>query len=583
MLTSYARGCRTAGAALGRPGLRLACATALTFCLSLPSIADNTMYRGGSGLAGAYAEKVTLPLVLNWRYTTNYAPYNTSSPAVVGDTVYFAGGNRVYAVNVQSGALKWRFPQDQPLSTLIAASPAVVGDMVYVGALDGKLYALNAGSGKQAWAFDTRSTIGSSPTVVDGTIYFGSGDGKVWAIDAKTGEPSAPWKGVVKSSDEITGAPAVANGFVYALSLDQVLHAVGSATGKERWQQRVSGSVLNKSPIAVGDFVYVANGSNLNCFVGRSGVLKWFQALASDISVTPAINDEGIFLVTNDGRVRSYEPRTGRPRWKVEPKLDFDVLAPPTISGNTLLIGTVEGGVYALDTTTGAIKWTYHLYPASNSTETIAQSATIAAAPVISDGTIYLVSDDGLAAFRSDSIDTTAPVVSDIEPDMGIVINGAPPIHFEAKIIDEGSGINVDTVKLLLDGIGIAKKPEGRDNDDKPGYKYDVREGVIEYDTPVPNGASTVVPLGDGKHVITVMASDWKGNTVTKSWSITVDNSIAQRYIRKRDVRAAQNRGGSGGGPGGLGGSGSGGPGGRGSGSGGPGGRGGGRGGRGGG
>ena len=356
----------------------------------------------------------------------------------------------------------------------------------------------------------------------------------------------------------------------------QVIHAIGTATGKERWQYRLPASVLNKSPVAAGDYVYVVDGSNIHCIAGRSGVLKWVQNLASDISVTPAISDEGIFLVTTDGRVKSFDARTGRPRWKVEPKLDFDVIAPPSVSGNTLLIGTVEGAIYAVDTTTGAIKWTYRLLPASNNTESIAQSATLAAAPVISNGTVYLVSDDGLAAFRSDAIDSVAPVITDTEPDMGIVINGAPPIHFEARVEDEGSGINTDTLKIMLDGVGLAKRPEGRDNDDKPGYKYDVHDGIIEYDTPAPIGASTVVPLAEGKHIVTVAVSDWKGNTATKSWSFTVDNSITRRYTRKRDLRAAQNRTTTGGGSTGMGssGRGGGGPGGRGGG--GPGGRGGG-------
>lgn len=536
--------------------LALPAAAALFLALGGPVRADNAMFRGGSGLTGAYGEKISLPLAMNWRYTTSFAPYNTSSPAVVGDTVYFAGGNRVYAVSTDSGSLHWQFPVDQPLSTLIASSPAVVDGMLYFGALDGKLYALNADTGKQVWMFDTRSTIGSSPTVVDGVLYFGSGDGRVWAIDAKTGAPAGPWKGGIKTSDEITGAPAIANGFVYALSLDQVLHGIGTATAKERWQYRLPASVLNKSPVAYGDYVYVANGSNIHCLSGRAGVLKWVQNLSSDISSTPAISDEGIFLVTDDGRVRCYDTRTGRPKWKVEPKLDFDVVAPPMVSGTTVVIGTVEGGVYAVDTATGAIKWTYRLMPASNNTESIGDNANIAAAPVISDGTVYLVSNDGLAAFRSDAVDSIAPLITDTEPDMGIVINGAPPIHFEAKITDEGSGLNPASIRVALDGAGVAKRPEGRENDDKPGYKYDVHEGIVEYDTPAPTGASTVVPLADGKHTITVTAADWKGNVASKSWSFTVDNSITRRYIRKRDLRAAQNRNNGQGGPGGRGSSG---------------------------
>jgi outer membrane protein assembly factor BamB len=532
--------------------IALAGAGVLAAALAVPARADNLMFRGGTGLTGSYAEKISLPLAMNWRYTTAFAPYNTSSPAVAGDTVYFAGGNRVYAVSAESGSLKWQFPADQPLSTLIASSPAVVDNTVFFGALDGKLYALRSDSGKQIWAFDTRSTIGSSPTVVDGVVYFGSGDGRVWGIDAKTGDPSGLWKGGLKSTDEITGAPAVANGFVYALSLDQNLHAIGSATAKERWQVRVPGSVLNKSPVAAGEYVYVANGPNIHCFSGRSGVMRWVQNLNSDVSVTPAVSDDGIFVVTNDGRVRSFDTRTGRPRWKVEPKLDFDVVAPPMVTGGTVVIGTTEGGVYAVDGASGEIKWTYRLMPSSNNTDTIGQAANIAAAPVISDGTVYVVSNDGLSAFRSDATDSMAPIISDTEPDMGIVINGAPPIWFEAKIVDEGSGINPASVKISLDGVGIARRPEGRENDDKPGYKFDIHDNVLEYQTIAPTGASTVVPLAEGKHTVTVTASDWMGNVATRSWSFTVDNSISRRYVRKRDARAAQNRGGGMmGGPGG--------------------------------
>jgi uncharacterized membrane protein YgcG len=322
----------------------------------------------------------------------------------------------------------------------------------------------------------------------------------------------------------------------------------------------------------MGDYVYVANGSNLNCLMGRNGLFKWVQILQSEIVTSPAINDQGLFFVTDDGRVHCFDPRTGRNKWKIEPKLDYDVIAPPTISGDTLFIGTLEGGVFAIDTTTGAIKWNYSMQPSSNNTEAIAAATNVAAAPVVANGSVLVLADDGLTSFRSDAVDNTPPTISDTEPEQGIVTNGAPPIHIEAKIVDEGSGVNVDTIKVMLDGNGIAKRPEGVDNDVKPGYTFDIHDDLLEYNTPVPAGASTVVPLVDGKHVVTVSVSDWKGNTATKSWSFTVDNSIQYHYVSKRDRQARNNpnrrgrggRGGMGGygGPGGFGGSG--GPGGRG-------------------
>src|SRR5579862_8534334 len=132
------------------------------------SSADSASKRGGSGHTGAYADKVALPLTLDWRYTTDLAPYNPAAPAISGNTVYFAGGNRVYAADATTGAMKWMYPEDAPMSSFVASSPAVADGYVYFGAMDGKLHALNADTGKAAWAFDTRSTIGASVTIMDG-------------------------------------------------------------------------------------------------------------------------------------------------------------------------------------------------------------------------------------------------------------------------------------------------------------------------------------------------------------------------------------------------------------------------------
>lgn len=529
-------------------GVFSVCAS-ISLLTARPVIADSAMFRGNSGLTGEYAEKITLPLALSWRHTAGYAGYNASSPAVVGETAYFATGDRFHAVDANSGAIRWRFPQDQPLPTRINTSPAVGEGMVYFGGGDGVLYALNASNGRLTWKFDTRSSIGSSPALVEGVLYFGSSDGRVWALDAKTGSEVTTWKGGYRASDEISGAPAVSNGVVYVLSLDQVLHAVGAATGKLRSSIRLGGSVLRMSPVVDGDYVYVGAGSNLYCFLARNLQLqRWYVTLPNDISSSPAVSEKGVFVVTNDNLVYSFENRTGRPRWKAPTKLEFDVVAPPSISGNLLFIGTTQGGVYALDADSGAIKWVYITQPSSTRNDAIVSSTNVAAAPVIANNTLYVLSDDGaLSAFRSDLVDTTPPVISNItiedRPEMGIVLNGAPPIRFQAKLVDEGSGINPDSIRIMIDGEGITRRPPGPENRDKPGFHYDLSNATLEYETPVPSSASRIVPLADGRHTLTITASDWFGNVSTKTWSFTVDNSVAKTARRRRDSETGSMRG----------------------------------------
>jgi len=511
----------------------------------MTAYADAPMFRGGSGLTGSFAGSISAPLSLSWKHTVSAAPNNPSSPAVIGKDVFFVSGSRIYCVDSTSGGLKWRYPADQPMASVVHASPAVADGTVYVAAGDGKLYALNAATGILSWAYDTRSTIQSSPTIVDGIVYFGSGDGRLWAIDTRTHDTVATWKGGVKLTDEIAGAPAVANGMVYALTLDQVLHAVGTATGKERYSQRLPGTVLRQSPIVSGEYVFVANGGNINCFLGRNLTQKWFVPLPGDLATAPAISDQAVYAITTDSTVFCLDARTGRLKWKSQKRLPFEISAPPVIVGSTLVVAANEGAVYLLDADKGTTQWFYKLEPSSNSTEQILTSTNFAASPVVADGVLYLLSDDGtLSAFKANAPDTVGPLITDIEPEMGIVANGEPPYHFEAKIYDEGSGVNPDSIKISIDGEGAPKRPEGREGEDRSGYRFDIHDNMLEYDVIAPTGASAIKPLPNGRHSVTISASDWLGNVTTKTWSFTIDNSITRKLAKKKP--ASSNTGASG-------------------------------------
>jgi PQQ-like domain len=70
----------------------------------------------------------------------------------------------------------------------IISSPAVVNAVVYVGSLDGNIYAFNAITGKQLWSATIECSIyGSSPAVVNGVVYIGSLDNNLYAFNATTG------------------------------------------------------------------------------------------------------------------------------------------------------------------------------------------------------------------------------------------------------------------------------------------------------------------------------------------------------------------------------------------------------------
>jgi outer membrane protein assembly factor BamB len=104
-----------------------------------------------------------------------------SSPAL-GPFVYIGSldGN-LYAIDRDSGDPEWTFETGDK----IESSPALAGDGVYVSSTDGRLYGVNATSGELLGSFATGDAIHSSPAVTEGTVYVGSDDGFVYALSGE--------------------------------------------------------------------------------------------------------------------------------------------------------------------------------------------------------------------------------------------------------------------------------------------------------------------------------------------------------------------------------------------------------------
>ena len=86
-----------------------------------------------------------------------------SQPAIVGDTVYLTSAihqGKVMALDAATGHLKWIRNLSATLTTTgcgqfnpgIWDAPAVVSGVLYIGATDGKVYALDAATGATRWA-----------------------------------------------------------------------------------------------------------------------------------------------------------------------------------------------------------------------------------------------------------------------------------------------------------------------------------------------------------------------------------------------------------------------------------------------
>ena len=174
-----------------------------------------------------------------------------STPLFANGKVYVGSldGN-LYAVDPTSGKEQWRFNAGKG----IVSKPEISSGTIYVGGFGGQLFAVDASTGSQKWAFKAESWVWSRPVVANGKVYFGDFEGNLYALDPSNGEQT--WsnnlgKGPIRSAVAVTSSTVVIateSGWLVGLSSD----------GKDkRWEKKI-GTSINADLILSGDSVILA-------------------------------------------------------------------------------------------------------------------------------------------------------------------------------------------------------------------------------------------------------------------------------------------------------------------------------------
>jgi outer membrane protein assembly factor BamB len=187
-----------------------------------------------------------------WAFSPGFAI--VGSPAIGADGTIYVGADNGFLYAVTAGSQKWLYN-----ANIIGSSPAVGPDgTIYVGSWDGKLYAVNP-DGSQKWAFSKpfSSSIESSPAIgADGTIYVGLGVTELNAIN-----PDGSFKWAFATGNLIQSSPAVgADGTIYVGSRDYKLYAI-NPNNSLKWAF-TTGDYINYSSPAVGPDGTVYVGSH---------------------------------------------------------------------------------------------------------------------------------------------------------------------------------------------------------------------------------------------------------------------------------------------------------------------------------
>ena len=278
------------------------------------------------------------------------------NPAVAGELVYVGAYNgKVYAINTSSGALRWVYPRQGSLEAIVGGV-VVALDRLYFGCSDGNVYALDVETGdlQSGFPFATDDKIWATPVIDGEALYIGSFDKKLYAIDAITGQEK--WK--FETEGAIASVPLVYNNTVYIGSFDRYFYAVDAATGKMEWEKPFEAEKwFWTRAIACNDTVYVG------CLDGKVYILDAESGdevvgaidLGSPIYSWPVLVEDKVIVATEEGEI--YAIDTADNQAELLADLDEAIHAPLCASDGIIYIYSLGQNLHALNAASGARLW----------------------------------------------------------------------------------------------------------------------------------------------------------------------------------------------------------------------------------
>lgn len=282
-----------------------------------------------------------------------------------GTTLYAVNGlSSLVALDIASGKEKWRHDLGVPGRS----APLIADGRVFVTTLDDRLFAFTAADGRQLWTHQAAEPVTSmlgdpAAAYYRGLVIAGFGSGELACLRADSG--SVVWTDGLGASQgratvadflSIRGLPVIVNGLVYAISMGGLLVCNDVPTGRRVWERQVAGE---DTPYIAGNWMFIISAQ---------------QEIAA-VNIT-------------DGRISWI---TQLPRWEDPDKRKHTLTwYGPLLVSDRLIVTGISEDALSISPYTGEILGHISL-----------SEAAAPSVPVVADGTVLIVTNDGrLTALR---------------------------------------------------------------------------------------------------------------------------------------------------------------------------------------
>ena len=384
---------------------------------ALPAVRTNPDWRNPGGAVNHVNGNLALKIPFQRAWSSSIGSGDSSStalltgPVIADGKVYITDASgRLNSFDAATGRSNWRVRVADPEqdSVPIGGGAAYADGTVYATTGFGEAVAVDPKNGGLIWRTKLAGPVRGAPTVTQGRLVAITVDNQTEVLDAKTGTEVWNHAGITEASALLGGgSAAVDNGVVVVPYSSGELYGLRIENGRPAWSAAVGGGAartagalagladITAMPAIDGDLVVaVSHGNQAIGIDMRSGATVWEQPISG--TQMPWVAGDTVYMVSINGIVVALARNTGKVRWvreldrwtDPEDKEGPITWTGPVLAGDTLVLASSTGKGVLISPKTGEVTGSF-------------ETDETRIAPVIADGTMYIVSTSGtLTAYR---------------------------------------------------------------------------------------------------------------------------------------------------------------------------------------
>ena len=269
-----------------------------------PLVTDQLVIIGTDGSMGhIYAFERSTGRV-RWKYKVANRGV-TTDVIRVGQNIYaVTRRDEMLCLDLDTGKPRWTFLTGASLpDSGWTSSPAVTAERAYFGGLDGFVYALDSNSGQLSWKRDLRAPITTSIVLIGDTVYAGTAQRKLYRINAKSGEVTTSLDLVAEPRSRLIVIPRALLVFLGS----NILASIDYSLNKVQWSAKASEEWTSARPYFWNGLVLAGDRRRLVALRPRDGAQQWSHQFPETVRGIGISNDV-VFVGSLKGPIFAYVP-----------------------------------------------------------------------------------------------------------------------------------------------------------------------------------------------------------------------------------------------------------------------------------